>query len=111
MLQKLYALAKNKISPDSLDSMLTQEVLLPGQAIQIFLIRRLQEMLRVYARVFAKNATKKGVQLRDCMIKSMVGYENVGNRVANFLSTGNFVDSFKVGLREVERAFCKTNSV
>jgi hypothetical protein len=37
MLQKLYALAKKKVQPENMDSMIHHEALLPGHVMQMML--------------------------------------------------------------------------
>ncbi len=45
MIDKLYALVVDKINPDNLDSLMNQEVLLPGHLYQMILREKLEELL------------------------------------------------------------------
>ena len=45
MTEKLYALINNEIQPDNLDSLMNQEVLLPGHLYMMMLREKLEEIL------------------------------------------------------------------
>ena len=123
MLQKLYALAKNKIQPENLDSMINHEALLPGHLFQMLLKRKLQmsliaianEVKKVHNRGNTSNGTgningtnnsnnsnSKGIKNVEQLIKDISGrrFNDVAQQINSFLSTGNFADSFAVGIRE-----------
>lgn len=46
MIQKLYALVSDQVLPDNLDSLINQEVLLPGHLYLMFLREKLEETLQ-----------------------------------------------------------------
>ena len=53
MISKLYALVSDEISPDNLDALQNQEILLPGHLYLMILRERLEEMLLgIRAKVF-----------------------------------------------------------
>jgi len=45
MTEKLYALINNEIQPDNLDSLMNQEVLLPGHLYMMMMREKLEEIL------------------------------------------------------------------
>ena len=108
MMQKLYALAKKKIQPENMDSMIHHEALLPGHVMQMMLKRKLESALLATAADLNKTFTLRTAKLKNpenaipSITKSVANarFDAVAKGLGSFLATGNFGESFSVGLRE-----------
>lgn len=58
MIDKLYALVSDQISPDNLDALMNQEVLLPGHLYQMILKEALDELLQGVRVKFLKDGSR-----------------------------------------------------
>ncbi len=105
MMQKLYAMAAGTVLPDNGDALHTQEVLLPGHLMLIFLKEKMQDWLV---------GVKATVQRELRMDSSRVNYHNeafwkrvydkqpdVGKKVEYFLKTGNLISQTGLDLMQV----------
>ena len=97
MLQKLYALAAERCAEDSPDSLVNQEMLLPGH----LWLMILQEKLRAFLAAVRDAVVKKiegaaddaGFRdarwFRGCLDKGLGKMKDVGQKLTYFLATGN----------------------
>ena len=93
MANKLYLLANHKIQPDNLDSLNTQEVLLPGHLYTMILKEKLEEILlniqlRIQKDMKTEYESQKILDL-SYLKKCVEQQSNIGKKMEYFLATGN----------------------
>ena len=108
MLQKLYALAAERCAEDSPDSLVNQEMLLPGH----LWLMILQEKLRAFLAAVRDAVVKKiegaadDADFRDarwfrgCLDKGLGKMKDVGQKLTYFLATGNLVSETGLDLQQ-----------
>ena len=104
MLRKLFALAKGDIVPDSNDSPMNQEVLLPGHLYNMILKEKLHEWLQA-VRANITKALRDSAKLPDFstdvfLKKCMERCFDVGRKMDYFLATGNLVSQSGLDLMQ-----------
>ena len=108
MLRKLYALASGKCQGDNPDSLLHQEVLLPGHLLQQFAKEHLEDWQSKLKEVLLKEVQDKpstsfddsGVVERG--VSKACGYVDIGKRMMYLLSTGNLAS--RTGLGQTQKS-------
>ena len=108
MLRKLYALASGKCQGDNPDSLLHQEVLLPGHLLQQFVKEHLEDWQTKLKEVLLKEVQDKpstsfddsGVVERG--VSKACGYVDIGKRMMYLLSTGNLAS--RTGLGQTQKS-------
>ena len=108
MLQKLYALAAERCAEDSPDSLVNQEMLLPGH---LWLMIR-QEKRRAFLAA-GRDAVVKKIEgaaddadfrdarwFRGCLDKGLGKMKDVGQKLTYFLATGNLVSETGLDLQQ-----------
>ena len=108
MLRKLYALASGSCQGDNPDSLLHQEVLLPGHLLQQFFKEHFQDWQTRLKEVLLKEAQDKpstsfeegGVV--DRAVSKACGYVDIGKRMMYLLSTGNLAS--RTGLGQTQKS-------
>jgi DNA-directed RNA polymerase I subunit RPA2 len=107
MLQKLYSLVSGQISEDNPDSMQFQECLLPGYLYGAIIKEKLMDLVYT-VKMTLQNAIKRSpntVDLQDrVFLKKQIargGFQNTGDKLAYFLSTGNLVSNTGLDLQQV----------
>lgn len=92
MLQKLYALVDQTVSPDNPDALQFQEALLPGYLITVFLKDRIQDWLRKSKRLIIEELTKnKSFELSNSMeIRKILSKHTtfVGRAIESLIKVG-----------------------
>ncbi len=103
MLEKLYALVSGAISPDNLDSAMSQEVLLPGQVYLGLLCEKLQDILIISKAKMVKDIKTNPSKIRDLSyIKKVLSSQalTVGKKMEYFLATGNLISHSNLDLQQ-----------
>ena len=113
MLQKVYAMAAGRVREDNPDSLVNQEVLLPGHLWEMILKEKLQEYLEGLRTAVSKElrygkgaAERQGLVdtdeilrcFRICFDKAKV--IDVGRKLTYFLATGNLVSESGLDLQQ-----------
>ncbi|CAG9310885.1 unnamed protein product [Blepharisma stoltei] len=93
MIEKLYALAENEISPESADVLSSQEFLLPGHLYLNIMKENLENTLESVKVRILKEAPKQGIKIRDktYIQKILEQHANIGKKLEYFLATGNLI--------------------
>ncbi|KAK8800745.1 hypothetical protein WA158_000070 [Blastocystis sp. Blastoise] len=104
MINKLYMFAKGDICADNSDSLMNQEILLPGHLMCIFLKEKFQEFLwGIKGSMYRDIRGKKAVDVCDGAYfrKLVEKQQDIGKKVYYFLATGNIVSSTGLDLMQV----------
>jgi DNA-directed RNA polymerase I subunit RPA2 len=108
MLRKLYALASGSCQGDNPDSLLHQEVLLPGHLLQQFFKEHFQDWQVRLKEVLLKEAQDKPstsfdeAGVVDRAVSKACGYVDIGKRMMYLLSTGNLAS--RTGLGQTQKS-------
>lgn len=93
MIEKMYALVAERISPDNLDSLVNQDVVLSGHLYLMMLREKLEEALQGIKYKIFKDCTRpqEVSKMRDInyLKKALENQSTVGEKLEYFLSTGN----------------------
>ncbi|KAL8236009.1 hypothetical protein R6Q59_017090 [Mikania micrantha] len=106
MVQKLFSFVDQTSIPDNPDALQTQEVLLPGHLVTIYIKERLQEWLLKSKRLLQDESiyTKKNFEfgslsdIKKALDKNPA--KNVGAAIENMLKTGRLVSQLTIDLKE-----------
>ncbi|KAJ0932347.1 putative DNA-directed RNA polymerase [Helianthus annuus] len=106
MVQKLFSFIDQTSIPDNPDSLQTQEVLLPGHLVTIYIKERLQEWLLKAKRLLQDEANNRKknfdfgslADIKHALDKNPS--KQVGQAVENMLKTGRLVSSLTLDLKE-----------
>lgn len=108
MLRKLYALVQGSCRPDNADSLMNQELLLPGHLVGMYAKEKLEELLLALRTQIMRDAsqdlgrTVANFSTTKYMMRLMDRYgSNLARKVTTFLSTGNIVSSTGLDLMQV----------
>jgi len=104
MMEKLYGLANGLISPDNLDSIMNQEILLPGQTYIGLLCEKLQDILIISKARILKDDKANHSKVKDLnYIKKILIRQalTVGRKMEYFLATGNLISRSNLDLQQV----------
>lgn len=91
MIEKLYSLVSEEIQPDNLDSLVNQEILLPGHLYLMILREKLEELLLGIRLKMMKDCQKSTEKIRELSYikKAIENQIPIGRKIEYFLSTGN----------------------
>ncbi|KAL0591904.1 hypothetical protein ABG067_000556 [Albugo candida] len=102
MLRKLYAFAKGDICEDNSDSIMNQELLLPGHLYLNILKEKIQEGLQSLRLQMLKECAKKTSVIDDAFVRRLWDRTpNIGQAMMYFLNTGNLKSSSGLDLMQV----------
>ena len=106
MLRKLYAFVTGDILEDNADSLMNQEILVPGHLYLMIVKEKLQEYLNgmklTLSRDFRVNKADTESKIRDLnYIKKVVGRQgDIGEKMKYFLATGNLISTSGLDLMQ-----------
>eukprot|EP00742_Colponemidia_sp_Colp-10_P010597 GILJ01011653.1.p1 GENE.GILJ01011653.1~~GILJ01011653.1.p1 ORF type:complete len:1142 (+),score=150.84 GILJ01011653.1:411-3428(+) len=105
MIQKLYALVAGQIVEDNSDSLMNQELLVPGHLYLMYLKEKLSDFLNGIKQSILKDirTDRAKVNTRDEKYFSRIvdRQTDIGRRVAYFMATGNLISESGLDLMQV----------